>query len=207
MSYELSGPAFRPRRVGGVRRPLHIARHYQVDRRRFTHQQLEGLGFSLKPPKKLRKFVRRVVTPPKPVRKFVSKYGKRIVIGAALAIAAPFVLPAGAALLSSGAAKAGALFQAGLKLLKKAPVPTLDMSTGTLAPFQPDQGTPSMDAQAPMSSAGGGGDGGFPGVSPEPSEDDTTAAPTPTAAGGAGLAIGALLVGGLLLASRSSKRS
>lgn len=176
MSYELAGaPA--PRHYTIVRRQTHYNRA----------RQLEGLGFSLKPPKRYRKFIRKAEK--------VALITAGVAAAAFLApVVAPAIASAGGAIVSAG--KTLAPFA--LSLLKKKKAGTAPGSVDMGMPT--DMGVPTSQGIVADSSGGGGGGSDAAMALPlppnAPTQDDTT----PVPAGTAGNSNGALVIGGLLLA-------
>lgn len=182
--------------------------------------QLQGLGLSFKPPKFARRAARavgravssgaavaagslipgsglvigsrrapRFIRAPKGVRRYVRTAAKvQLATGAVVAagLLAPTILPAAAGLVPFVK-----------KYLPGATSAIRSASSVTSTDYGPGYGAP-----------GGGDAGGGGGDSPAPPQDQTqdeTDTTPPTQAGGAGLAIGALLIGGVLLMGGNRK--
>jgi uncharacterized membrane protein YgcG len=179
------------------------------------------LGFSLKPPKWLRKAsvaVRRNVTI------------KRVAIGAGAIIAAPFVLPAlaagGGALLAAGRAVGVPIARGAISLFKRNPspgvnpniygppdpgasLPPLTLPTGLPTPTGSGGGGPSTPGDFSPYGGGYGGGGGPSGGGGAPSVADQVSDPgaAPAAAGMGGGALLPLAIGvGVLMLMRKRGR-
>jgi uncharacterized membrane protein YgcG len=187
----------------------------------------DTLGFSLKPPKFIRKAsvaIRRGVTL------------KRVAIAAGAVIAAPFVLPAlaagGSALLAAGRVGGGLLARGAVGLFKRNPslpmdalrqaaqvpagysttapdAPPLTMPTGLPMPIAASSGgggSPSAPGDfSPYGGGGGGGDAG--GGSPSAAQQLTDESTPPATAGiGGGLLLPLAIGAGLLLLTRKRGR-
>lgn len=217
------GRACPPRRVGDARRASRqVMRAAQLDGYLIAGDNgidpfapHDTLGFSLKPPKWLRKAsvqVRRNVTL------------KRAAIVAGAVIAAPFVLPAlaagGGALLAAGKAGGGFLAREAGRLFHRGtprpsdgpypgPLPPYPSDTpypGPLPPY-PSSGSPPLTLP-PDAGGGGGSYGGGGGGAPASAAGDLTdETKKPATAGvGGGLLPLALGAGALLLLSRKRGR-
>lgn len=194
-----------------------------------------GLGFSLKPPKFIRRAASAIGKAATSTYREVKHLAtiKNIGIAAGALVAAPFVIPAitaGAAFVGSGIASGAGLLArgalgAGRLLLPAAGTaaagslfshgggggPTAaPIAPNTAAPLPPPDVTPS-----PIFSDGGGGGGGGPMFAPLSSDASAGApdagsssdtAPTPTKAGLGGNGIALLAIGGLALWALSRKR-
>lgn len=198
---------------------------YQAARsRRYPRRphQLAGLGRSLKPPRFARKAARavgRVVRSGAAITLTTLVPGAGLVIGSRKAPrflrapkgVRPFVRTVSKVELAAGAVAAAAIF-----------APELLPAAGKLLPFVarflPTKGSTSPGPTASSTDygpgyGGGGGDGsggsagGGGSVDADPGAPTVDAEPAPAAAGGGALAIGALILGGLLLARHSTRKA
>jgi hypothetical protein len=218
--------------VAGARRflpPRPLRRFIPRSRRaHYRTARLDGLGLSFKPPRFARKAVRSVG---RVVRSGAAIAASSFIPGGGLLIGSrkaprflrapkgvrPFVRTAAKVQLAAGAVIAAAV-------LAPAVLPALLPGAMKLLPFAakflPKSSTSSPGPSAPSADYGpgygGGGDAGGGGTPMDsgggaPASMDTpnevNPEPAPAAAGGGALAIGALLLGGFLLARRSTRKA